>query len=188
MRFSQSLTTVSIFTSLITFSQASFADGLTDLNQALAKLTPELLARHQAGELVLPLQWTVKNRMVKGEPSFTIKVVEGESNTHSEISLIDIKDDVGLFKLSPITGRTHQLRVHMQSLGMSIINDRCYPQLQPKADDDYARPLKLVAKRLKFNDPVTGIALDIESVKASTHFQSSRVKPYKISQTCFCYG
>lgn len=135
---------------------------ITKEYQALAKLTPELLARHQAGELVLPLQWTVKNRMVKGEPSFTMKVVEGESNTHSEISLIDIKDDVGLFKLSPITGRTHQLRVHMQSLGMSIINDRCYPQLQPKADDDYARPLKLVAKRLKFNDPVTGIALDIE--------------------------
>lgn len=135
---------------------------ITKEYQALAKLTPELLARHQAGELVLPLQWTVKNRMVKGEPSFTMKVVEGESNTHSEISLIDIKDDVGLFKLSPITGRTHQLRVHMQSLGMSIINDRCYPQLQSKADDDYARPLKLVAKRLKFNDPVTGIALDIE--------------------------
>ncbi|SQH78408.1 YabO/YceC/SfhB family protein [Shewanella benthica] len=135
---------------------------ITKEYQALAKLTPELLARHQVGELALPLQWTVKNRMVKGEPSFTMKVVEGESNTHSEISLIDIKDDVGLFKLSPITGRTHQLRVHMQSLGMSIINDRCYPQLQPKADDDYARPLKLVAKRLKFNDPVTGIALDIE--------------------------
>ncbi|EDQ00090.1 pseudouridine synthase [Shewanella benthica] len=135
---------------------------ITKEYQALAKLTPELLASHQVGELALPLQWTVKNRMVKGEPSFTMKVVEGESNTHSEISLIDIKDDVGLFKLSPITGRTHQLRVHMQSLGMSIINDRCYPQLQPKADDDYARPLKLVAKRLKFNDPVTGIALDIE--------------------------
>ncbi|CAM3497862.1 pseudouridine synthase [Shewanella violacea] len=135
---------------------------ITKEYQALAKLTPELLASHQAGELALPIHWTVKNRMVKGEPSFIMKVVEGEPNTHSEISLIDIKGDNGLFKLSPITGRTHQLRVHMHSLGMPIINDRCYPQLQPKSDDDYARPLKLVAKRLKFNDPVTGIALDIE--------------------------
>ncbi|QFU21187.1 pseudouridine synthase [Shewanella eurypsychrophilus] len=135
---------------------------ITKEYQALAKLTPELLAKNQQGELQLPLHWTVKNRMVKGEPSFTMQVVDGESNTHSEISLIDIKGDIGLFKLSPITGRTHQLRVHMQSLGMSILNDRCYPQLQPKSDDDYTRPLKLVAKRLKFQDPVTGIALDIE--------------------------
>ncbi|NRB25292.1 pseudouridine synthase [Shewanella sp.] len=135
---------------------------ITKEYQALAKLTPELLASHQAGELALPLQWTVKNRMVKGEPSFTMKVVEGQPNTHSEICLIYVRGGYGLFTLSPITGRTHQLRVHMQSLGMPIINDRCYPQLQPKTDDDYARPLKLVAKRLKFNDPVTGIALDIE--------------------------
>lgn len=130
--------------------------------QALAKLTPELLASHRAGELALPVHWTVKNRMVKGEPSFTMKVVEGEANTHSEISLIEIRGEIGVFKLSPITGRTHQLRVHMQSLGMSILNDRCYPTLQPKADDDYKRPLKLLAKRLKFRDPVTGIEFDIE--------------------------
>ena len=130
--------------------------------QALAKLTPELLASHRAGELALPVHWTVKNRMVKGEPSFTMKVVEGETNTHSEIALIEVRGEIGVFRLSPITGRTHQLRVHMQSLGMSILNDRCYPTLQPKAADDYKRPLKLLAKRLKFRDPVTGIEFDIE--------------------------
>ncbi|RTR37761.1 pseudouridine synthase [Shewanella canadensis] len=130
--------------------------------QALAKLTPEILAQHSAGELTFPVHWTVKNRMVKGEPSFTMKVVEGEANTHSEITLIEMRGEIGVFKLSPITGRTHQLRVHMQSLGMSILNDRCYPVLQPKAEDDYERPLKLLAKRLKFKDPVTGIEFDIE--------------------------
>ncbi len=136
---------------------------ITKEYQALAKLTPELLAKKQAGELQLPIDWTVKNRMVKGEPSFTMKIVEGESNTHSEISLIAVKGEFGLFKLSPITGKTHQLRVHMQSLAMPILNDRCYPELQPKSDDDYSKPLKLLAKRLKFIDPVTGIAIDIES-------------------------
>lgn len=135
---------------------------ITKEYQALAKLTPELLAQSQQGELQLPLHWTVKNRMVKGEPSFTMKVVEGEPNTHSEITLIDINEGIGLFNLSPITGRTHQLRVHMQSLGMAILNDKCYPNLLPKSDDDYSRPLKLVAKRLAFNDPVTQISLDIE--------------------------
>lgn len=130
--------------------------------QALARLTPELLTKSQIGELELPIHWTVKNRMVKGEPSFTMKVVEGEPNTHSQITLIMVKGEFGLFKLSPITGKTHQLRVHMQSLGMPILNDRCYPELQPKSADVYSKPLKLVAKRLKFIDPVTQIALDIE--------------------------
>ncbi|WP_299798738.1 pseudouridine synthase [uncultured Shewanella sp.] len=137
--------------------------------QALAKLTPELLASHRRGELTLPLHWTVKNRMVKGDPSFTMKVVEGEPNTHSEIALVEIRGETGVFKLSPITGRTHQLRVHMQSLGMPILNDRCYPALQPKAADDYQRPLKLLAKRLKFSDPVTGIEFDIECDGFKSH-------------------
>ena len=136
--------------------------------QALAKLTPELMAKHQRAELTLPIHWTVKNRMVKGDPTFTMRVAEGEANTHSEISLIEVRGEVGVFNLSPITGRTHQLRVHMQSLGMSILNDRCYPQLQDKAQDDYSKPLKLLARRLKFTDPVTHklIALECDGIEA----------------------
>ncbi|WP_394391267.1 pseudouridine synthase [Shewanella woodyi] len=130
--------------------------------QALAKLTPELLLKHQRGELSLPLNWTVKNRMVKGEPTFTMKVASGEPNTHSEIQLIEINGELGVFNLSPITGRTHQLRVHMQSLGMPILNDRCYPELQPKAPDDYSKPLKLLARRLTFTDPVSGELIKLE--------------------------
>jgi len=142
---------------------ALFKDGnIRKEYQALAKLTPELLASHKAGALILPLNWTVKNRMVKGEPSFTMKVIEGEPNTHSQISLIEVRGDIGVFTLLPITGRTHQLRVHMQSLGMSIVNDRCYPVLQDRAADDYQKPLKLLARRLTFTDPITGKEHDIE--------------------------
>jgi tRNA pseudouridine32 synthase/23S rRNA pseudouridine746 synthase len=130
--------------------------------QALAKLTPELIEKHQQQGLNLPIHWTVKNRMVKGDPTFTMRVVDGEANTHSEISLTEIRGKIGVFILSPITGRTHQLRVHMQTLGMSILNDRCYPHLQPKAQDDYSMPLKLLARRLKFTDPVSGILIDLE--------------------------
>lgn len=132
--------------------------------QALAKLTPELIAKHQSAELALPIHWTVKNRMVKGDPTFTMRVTEGEPNTHSEISLIEVRGEIGVFNLSPITGRTHQLRVHMQSLGMSILNDRCYPHLQDKAQDDYSKPLKLLAKRLQFTDPVTHKLIALECV------------------------
>lgn len=129
--------------------------------QARARLTPELIQRHSRGELALPRHWTVKNRMVKADPSFTMQVAEGEANTHSTISLIAIKDDIGLFNLSPITGKTHQLRVHMQSLGMPLMNDRLYPTLLDKAEDNFATPLQLLAQQLKFTDPVSGIEHDI---------------------------
>ncbi|NMH65883.1 pseudouridine synthase [Shewanella salipaludis] len=129
--------------------------------QALARLTPALQAQLAAGELQLPVHWTVKNRLQKGLPSFTMRVTEGEANSHSEISLVAVKGDLGLFELSPITGKTHQLRVHMQSLGMPLLNDRFYPQLQPKGPDDFAKPLQLLARRLSFIDPVSGRSRDL---------------------------
>ncbi|MGL5393401.1 MAG: pseudouridine synthase [Shewanella sp.] len=135
-----------------------FVDGnIRKDYQALAKLTPALIAQHQAGKLQLPHHWTVKNRMQPSEPSFIMQVVAGEANTHSEISLVAIKGDIGLFHLSPITGKTHQLRVHMQSLGMPLLNDRFYPTLLPKGPDNLEKPLKLMAQRLGFIDPLSHI-------------------------------
>ncbi|MBB1269975.1 RluA family pseudouridine synthase [Shewanella sp. SR44-3] len=129
---------------------------------ALAQLTPELSAAHQAGNLNLPISWTVKNRLGPASPSFLTQLVEGEPNSHSEIQLIAIKADMGLFVLSPITGKTHQLRVHMQSLGMPLVNDSFYPELQPKGPEDFTKPLKLLAQRLRFIDPISGVVRDIQ--------------------------
>lgn len=130
--------------------------------QALARLTPELQAGLATGELSLPLHWTVKNRLIKGEPSFIMRLAEGEANSHSEISLIAVNGDMGLFSLSPITGKTHQLRLHMQSLGMPLLNDRFYPELQPRSEDNFNKPLKLMACRLRFIDPISGKPQDIK--------------------------
>ena len=133
---------------------------ITKEYQALARLTPELKQKADVGELQLPIRWTVKNRMKPANPSFLMQLVEGEPNTHSEIALIAVKGEFGLFELSPITGKTHQLRVHMLSLGMPLLNDRFYPELQPKMADNFEQPLKLLAYRLRFDDPVTGKAHD----------------------------
>ncbi|WP_407696008.1 pseudouridine synthase [Shewanella cyperi] len=133
--------------------------------QAVAALTPELAAAHSEASNSevrdLPRHWTVKNRLHAAEPSFLMQVIPGEANSHSEISLIAVKDGLGLFELSPITGKTHQLRVHMQSLGMPLLNDRFYPTLKPKGPDDFDKPLKLVAKRLRFRDPISGRDHDV---------------------------
>ncbi len=134
---------------------------ITKKYQALARLTPELRHQYQTQNLMLPLHWSVKSRIVTGTPSFTMQIVDGEANSHSEISLIKVNGDVGLFELSPLTGRTHQLRVHMQSLSMPLVNDRLYPTLLDEAEDDFDAPLQLLAQHLRFTDPVSGIEHNI---------------------------
>lgn len=136
---------------------------ITKQYQALAKLTPNLIKQLENGKINLPIKWTVKNRIVRAEPSFTMKMVEGEANSHSDIALIEVKGDLGLFKLSPITGKTHQLRLHMLSLDMPILNDRLYPTLLDKSEDDFAHPLQLLAQQIQFFDPLTGLQHDIAS-------------------------
>jgi len=100
-------------------------------------------------------QWQVKNRIVQSEPRFCMRISEGEANSHSVISCLQQANQKALFELKPVTGKTHQLRVHMQTLGYPILNDKYYPQLQPLSADNYATPLQLLAKSLQFIDPVT---------------------------------
>lgn len=101
--------------------------------------------------------WQVENRIVKSTPRFTMQVVEGAVNARSSIHCIQQKENLALFELKPITGKTHQLRLHMQSLGWPILHDRFYPYLQPKSADIWHKPLQLLAKQLEFNDPVTNV-------------------------------
>jgi len=60
------------------------------------------------------------------------------------------------YVLHPLTGKTHQLRVHMNALGLPILGDDFYPRVIERAYDDFARPLALVARELRFTDPVDG--------------------------------
>ncbi|PKH05547.1 pseudouridine synthase [Moritella sp. Urea-trap-13] len=135
--------------------------NITKHYQAIARLTPQLKQLHDEDNLPLPHCWTVKNRIVKGNPTFTMQIAEGEANSHSTIALIAVKGEFGLFKLSPITGKTHQLRLHMDSLGMPLVNDRLYPTLLDRCDDNFEQPLQLLAQQLEFTDPVTGIEHNI---------------------------
>lgn len=141
---------------------ALFRDGqIHKTYQAVAALTPELAAKYGDGVLAKPQFWTVRNRIEVGSPSFTMRCVAGEANSHSEICLLAVKQGLGLFALRPVTGKTHQLRLHMQSLGMPLLHDRFYPELQPKQADDYSKPLKLVACCLRFTEPFTEQLRDV---------------------------
>ena len=103
------------------------------------------------------------SRLEAGEPFFRMREVDGVANSETRIEVIERAGTSWRYALEPVTGRKHQLRVHMWALGAPIDNDRLYPRLAPIADDDYTRPLQLLARALAFVDPLSGIAREFES-------------------------
>lgn len=97
-----------------------------------------------------------KSRLVEGEPFFRMQEGPGVSNTETAVQVREKNGDLWRYGLFPVTGKKHQLRVHMTALGASICNDPFYPEVIKDAVDDYANPLKLLAQGVQFIDPVTG--------------------------------
>lgn len=93
-------------------------------------------------------------RLLPGEPFFRMAEVPGEPNARTRIEVIDGAGPVWRYRLHPVSGRKHQLRVHMAGLGAPIAGDDLYPDLLPDAPAD--APLQLLAKALAFDDPLTG--------------------------------
>lgn len=97
-----------------------------------------------------------KSRLVDGEPFFRMQEGPGASNTETAVEVREKNGDLWRYGLFPVTGKKHQLRVHMTALGASICNDPFYPEVIKDAEDDYAKPLKLLAQGVRFIDPVSG--------------------------------
>ncbi|MFI9814729.1 RluA family pseudouridine synthase [Saccharothrix variisporea] len=120
----------------------------------------EAVAPHRP-ELELPT--VVRSRIVKVKGVITAQEVDGPPNAETRVELVEHREGWGRYRLLPTTGRTHQLRLHMASLGVPIRNDDFYPVLREKPLDDFTAPLQLLAKVLSFTDPVTGVARRFES-------------------------
>lgn len=101
----------------------------------------------------LPTPYLKQSRLEESAQFFVMHEVEGEANTETLISIIERRGENALYQLQPKTGKKHQLRVHLASLGAPILNDRFYPQALPVGHDDFEKPLKLLAKRISFIDP-----------------------------------
>lgn len=106
---------------------------------------------------------TRSSRIAPGQPFFRMQETEGPANSETRIDVIARGEGHWRYALTPITGRKHQLRVHMAALGAPILNDAMYPSLCPRAAGDYSMPLQLLAKRLSFVDPLSGIARSFSS-------------------------
>lgn len=101
-------------------------------------------------EVVLPT--VIRSRIIKRRGQLQAVEEPGEPNAETLVEHLH----EGLYRLTPRTGRTHQLRVHMASLSLPIVGDPLYPNVVDVAPDDFTRPLKLLAHRLVFDDPVSG--------------------------------
>lgn len=101
-----------------------------------------------------PLRYS--SRLEQPNDQLAIQEVVGEPNSHTDISVLRTEGGLSLYQLQPLTGRKHQLRVHLNALGTPIVNDRYYPARPSEPEpDDYTKPLQLVARRLAFVDPIT---------------------------------
>ncbi|WP_369239192.1 pseudouridine synthase [Streptomyces sp. R21] len=122
-------------------------------------------------ELELPR--TVRSRILKERGVMAAQEVEGEPNAVTTVELREQRDDHGLYRLTPSTGQTHQLRVHMCALGLPLLGDPLYPTVTgPVPPGDFRRPLQLLARSLEFTDPVTGREHRFRSARALAAWSS----------------
>jgi tRNA pseudouridine32 synthase/23S rRNA pseudouridine746 synthase len=125
--------------------------------------TYEAVARHDPS---LDLPRTVCSRIVKERGVLRAYEEPGPVNAVTHVELLSHRNENGRnengrdglarYRLVPETGRTHQLRVHMNGLGLPILGDSFYPELTDKPLDDFRRPLQLLASTLEFRDPFHG--------------------------------
>ena len=107
--------------------------------------------------------WRVENRIEPGEPWYRQRIVEGPPNAITEIELLELQERAGFFRLVPESGKKHQLRVHMTSIGFPIVGDPFYPTVREKQEGD--PPLQLLARRLAFIDPLSGAPRSFTSAR-----------------------
>ncbi|WP_244940596.1 pseudouridine synthase [Corticibacter populi] len=108
-----------------------------------------------------------RSRMEEGGPRFfTMCEVPGEPNSATLLQIAERAGPWARYRLQPVSGKKHQLRLHMAALGVPIRHDPFYPEINDPPSGDYSRPLQLLARRLRFRDPVSGAERVFESTRA----------------------
>ncbi|MEV0953672.1 pseudouridine synthase [Promicromonospora sp. NPDC050249] len=142
--------------------------------EAVAPLVPADGAVPDAALVARGEPVTLRSRMVKRRGVTRAEEVPGEPNTESLITLsaVDKARGLGLYRLEPHTGKTHQLRLHMASLGLPILHDPFWPELRDTEPDDFDRPLQLLSRSLELTDPLSGRLRRFESRRTLSEWGS----------------
>ncbi|WP_119967571.1 pseudouridine synthase [Simplicispira lacusdiani] len=104
-----------------------------------------------------------RSRLEESPQFFRMHEVPGEPNAWTHMERLEVAGDWARYRLSPITGKRHQLRVHMAALGLPLRNDAFYPEVNDPPEGDFSRPLQLLARSLEFTDPRIGEPRRFES-------------------------
>jgi tRNA pseudouridine32 synthase/23S rRNA pseudouridine746 synthase len=149
---------------VVIFSRCAESRGAYQslFQQRAVRKTYEAMAPVMSGRT---FPFTYRSRMVDGTPFFRMCEEAGEPNSETVIDVMDVRGELALYRLHPHTGRKHQLRVHMNALGAPILNDAFYPEALPDKGDDFAHPLKLLARSIAFDDPLSGEARRFDSLR-----------------------
>jgi len=117
----------------------------------------EVVAPYSEG-LSAKLPMVYQSRLEESEHFLQMREVAGEPNADTYIELIEVVKPWAKYRLTPGSGKKHQLRCHLNALGIAIKFDQIYPVLTPyqEYDLDFSKPLQLLAKEITFVDPVTG--------------------------------
>ncbi len=130
-------------------------------------------------DLALPLTASHRLQDAPDARHLPTQVVDGEPNAHTQIELLqrlgrheggtEPAQALAHYRLTPQTGRRHQLRAQLNALGIPIAGDRIYPVLwpepAPQAPPDYTRPLQLLAREVTFVDPLSGATRRLVSAR-----------------------
>lgn len=116
-----------------------------------------LAVSHGISSVELPT--VLRSRIMKHRGILQAVQEPGEVNAVTEVESLG----GDRYRLTPRTGRTHQLRLHMSSIGLPISGDPLYPSIIDVPADDFGTPLQLLAHRLEFDDPITGAVRTFDS-------------------------
>jgi tRNA pseudouridine32 synthase/23S rRNA pseudouridine746 synthase len=119
---------------------------------AIARWNPELSWPNQR-----------HTRIAVGDHFMQQAEVDGAPNALTTIRPLLHNDMLALYELKPVNGQRHQLRVHMNALGLPILGDGIYPALTPEGSANFEKPLQLLAQSIAFTDPLTGEHRHFES-------------------------
>jgi len=138
-------------------------------------------------DLVFPL--TRISRIEEDAQFFLSREVEGLTNSETRVEILKYLDAAvdtsmgsaagspssspekpikpsALYQLTPVTGKRHQLRIHMCALGIPIEGDQFYPEVVrgPEEIEDFSQALQLLAEKIAFTDPITGEEREFKSL------------------------
>ena len=137
--------------------------------------------------LIKRLPMTYQSKIEESEHFLQMQEVQGEPNTDTLIELIQINQPWAKYRLTPGSGKKHQLRCHLNVLGAPIKHDQIYPILTPyqEYELDISKPLQLLAKEIAFDDPITKQMRSFASQQKLEFYRALILEGSKATRLCF---